>query len=64
MNAKCYKLSISAHILVEDEEGNIREVITKPIMVYRGTEFDYDSISKLEELTIQGIENERSGKNK
>lgn len=64
MNSKCFKLSITGYILVEDDDGSITEIATQPIIVYRGTEFDYDSISKLEELAIQRVKNGRSGENK
>ena len=56
INAKCYKLEIKAHILVEDDD-NIVEIVTQPIFIYRGTEFNYESIEKLEELAIQKISN-------
>lgn len=57
MISKCYKLEIKAHILVEDDNGNIQEVVTAPLFIYRGTEFNYESIQKLEELAIQRISN-------
>jgi len=56
INAKCYKLEIKAHILVEDDDS-IVEIVTQPIFIYRGTEFNYESIEKLEELAVQKISN-------
>lgn len=61
MIAKCYKLDIKAHILIEDDDGNIQEVVTASLFIYRGTEFNYESIQKLEELAIQRISNSGCG---
>lgn len=58
MKARCYKLEIKCYILVEDD-NIIEEIITAPIIIYRGTEFNYESIQKLEELAIQRIQARR-----
>jgi hypothetical protein len=63
ISSKCYKLEIKAHILVEDGEI-IQEIVTAPIIIYRGTEFNYETISKLEELAIQKILSRRPGEGK
>jgi len=51
--ARIIKLSISAHIIYEDNDNVLGETKTEPIDIYRGTDINYELIEKIEQLALQ-----------